>query len=241
MNNGAANLVDRVFPRVPVRQWVLSLPMPLRFRLAWDGALCREVLAVFLSTVFGYYREAAGLPDGRAGSVTFEQTFGSALNANLHFHALVLDGVYAHDEAVFHSVPAPTTAEVQAVVDRVRCRVEALLRRRGSLDDEGELAGEDADGDDDAQRLLLAASVAGREALGLRAGAKPRWMRQMAVRRLPDRCAAAGSSGPGSSTSTPRSASRPTMSRGWSACVATCSAHRCPTTASPSRPTGACS
>jgi hypothetical protein len=175
-----------------VRQWVLSLPMPLRFRLAWDGALCREVLVVFLSTVFGYYREAAGLPDGRAGSVTFEQTFGSALNANLHFHALVLDGVYDHDEAVFHSVPAPTTAEVQAVVDRVRSRVEALLRRRGLLDDEGELAGEDTDGDDDAQRLLLAASVAGREALGLRAGAKPRWMRQMAVRRLPDRCAAAG-------------------------------------------------
>jgi hypothetical protein len=23
-----------MFPRVPVRQWVLSLPMPLRFRLA---------------------------------------------------------------------------------------------------------------------------------------------------------------------------------------------------------------
>lgn len=55
--------------------------------------------------------------------MTFEQTFGSALNANLHFHALVLDGVYDHDEAVFHSVPAPTTAEVQTVVDRVRARV----------------------------------------------------------------------------------------------------------------------
>ncbi|MEQ1572581.1 MAG: hypothetical protein ABMA64_43575, partial [Myxococcota bacterium] len=81
---------------------------------------------------------------------------------------------------------------MQAVVDRVRSRVEALLRRRGLLDDEGELAGEHADGDDDAQRLLLAASVAGREALGLRAGAKPRWMRQKQVRRLPDRCAAAG-------------------------------------------------
>jgi hypothetical protein len=39
MNQGAAHLVDNVFPRAPVRQWVLSLPMPLRFRLAWDGEL----------------------------------------------------------------------------------------------------------------------------------------------------------------------------------------------------------
>ena len=76
MNQGAAHLVDHVFPEVPVRQWVLSLPMPLRFRLAWDGPLCREVLATFLSTVFAFYRESAGLPEGKGGAVTFEQTFG---------------------------------------------------------------------------------------------------------------------------------------------------------------------
>jgi hypothetical protein len=199
MNQGAAHLVDNVFPRAPVRQWVLSLPMPLRFRLAWDGELCREVLATFLSAVFAHYRDATGLARGRGGAVTFEQTFGSSLNANLHFHALVLDGVYEADAAVFHPAPSPTTAEVQLVVDRVRERVEALLRARGLVDDEGEVAGDD---DDDGQRLLLAASVAGREALGLRAGAMPRWMRNQQVRRLPDgvapskpkpdRCAAAG-------------------------------------------------
>ena len=198
MNQGAAHLVDNVFPRAPVRQWVLSLPMPLRFRLAWDGELCRQVLATFLSEVFAHYRDATGLTAGRGGAVTFEQTFGSSLNANLHFHALVLDGVYEADAAVFHPAPSPTTAEVQLVVDQVRERVEALLRARGLL--EGEVA-DDAD-DDDGQRMLLAASVAGREALGLRAGAVPRWMRNQQVRRLPDgvapskpkpdRCAAAG-------------------------------------------------
>jgi hypothetical protein len=30
----AAHLVDRVIPDVPVRQWVLSFPFELRFRLA---------------------------------------------------------------------------------------------------------------------------------------------------------------------------------------------------------------
>jgi hypothetical protein len=152
MNQGAAHLVDNVFPRAPVRQWVLSLPMPLRFRLAWDGELCRQVLATFLSEVFAHYRDATGLTAARGRAVTFEQTFGSSLNANLHFHALVLDGVYEADAAVFHPAPSPTTAEVQLVVDQVRERVEALLRARGLLDDEGEVA--DAD-DDDGQQMLL--------------------------------------------------------------------------------------
>ena len=36
MAERAAHLVDSVFPRVPVRQWVLSLPPRLRYRLAWE-------------------------------------------------------------------------------------------------------------------------------------------------------------------------------------------------------------
>jgi len=32
----------------------------------------------------------------RCGSVTFIQRAGSALNLNVHFHLLALDGVYAH-------------------------------------------------------------------------------------------------------------------------------------------------
>jgi hypothetical protein len=39
MNEGAANLVDHVLPDVPIRQWVLTLPHPLRFLLAFDGHL----------------------------------------------------------------------------------------------------------------------------------------------------------------------------------------------------------
>jgi hypothetical protein len=31
-----------------VRQWVLSLPFALRYRLAYDAPLVREVLAVFV-------------------------------------------------------------------------------------------------------------------------------------------------------------------------------------------------
>ena len=46
MTEGAARLVDEVLPRVPVRQWVLSLPYRLRYLLAWNHALTRAVLGV---------------------------------------------------------------------------------------------------------------------------------------------------------------------------------------------------
>jgi hypothetical protein len=39
----AAHVVDAVLPDVPVRQWVLTLPLRLRNRLAWDHDLCRAV------------------------------------------------------------------------------------------------------------------------------------------------------------------------------------------------------
>jgi Transposase zinc-binding domain len=59
MAERAAHLVDRVFPEVSVRQWVLSLPHRLRYVLAWDHALCRAVAAVFVRAVLGSLRRRA--------------------------------------------------------------------------------------------------------------------------------------------------------------------------------------
>ena len=48
MADTAARLTDEILPAVPVRQWVLSMPFEIRYRLAWDGKLVSAVLAVFL-------------------------------------------------------------------------------------------------------------------------------------------------------------------------------------------------
>jgi len=42
MSDTAAHLVERVFPWVPTRQWVLSLPFKLRYRMAYDSELMTE-------------------------------------------------------------------------------------------------------------------------------------------------------------------------------------------------------
>jgi hypothetical protein len=56
MAERSAHLVDHVFPDVPVRQWVLSLPHRLRSLLAWDHDLCRAVSGVAVRTVLGFLR-----------------------------------------------------------------------------------------------------------------------------------------------------------------------------------------
>jgi hypothetical protein len=113
----AARLVDDILPRSPIRQWVLSLPRPLRYRLAYDAKLCSAVLGVYLRALFGWLRRRArrtGVRDGQPGAVTLVQRFGSAVNLNLHYHTLALDGVYRERDgaASFWPVPPPTQRDV---------------------------------------------------------------------------------------------------------------------------------
>ena len=77
MADTAAWLVDRVLPEVPVRQWVLTLPFALRYRLAFDAELTAAVLREFLRAVFAALRRRAhrecGVPRGQCGAVVFVQ------------------------------------------------------------------------------------------------------------------------------------------------------------------------
>ncbi|MGH7264852.1 MAG: transposase zinc-binding domain-containing protein, partial [Candidatus Rokuibacteriota bacterium] len=140
MSELAAHLVDRVLPRVPIRQWVFTVPVPVRYQLAFDAGLTRAVLRVFLRTVFGWQRRRAtrrGLVEARSGSVTAIQRFGGALNANVHFHALTFDGVYTRAtptaRPVFHRLPPPSDADIAALLMVLHRRVRRLLVRRGRL------------------------------------------------------------------------------------------------------------
>jgi hypothetical protein len=177
MVDTAARLTDEILPAVAVRQWVLSMPFEIRYRLAWDGGLVSAVLAVFLRVVYGWYRRQAkkqGHGDGRCGSVTFVQRFGSALNCNPHFHVLMPDGVYVtgtDGAPTFVRAPALTDEDVQQIVETTAKRVVRLLQRRGLLE-EGSV-----DPLWESEPLLAAmtaASVQGQVATGDRAGQRVR-------------------------------------------------------------------
>ena len=100
MAEAAAHLTDHVFPRLPVRQWVLSVPKRIRYYLqATKGAL-NAALRIFLRVV--QQSPVAACPGAakadpasvHVGAVAFIHRFGSSLNTHVHFHVCVVDGVF---------------------------------------------------------------------------------------------------------------------------------------------------
>jgi hypothetical protein len=67
--------------------------------------------------------------------VTAIQRFGSAADLNIHFHTLLLDGVYT-DGAVFHELSPPTSAELARLTRTVARKVGRTLVRMGFGDDD---------------------------------------------------------------------------------------------------------
>lgn len=177
MADTAAHLVDLVFPEVGVRQWVLSVPFALRYRLAYDKSLVRDVLQILARAVFGSLRRRAreeeGIPDSQCGAVTFVQRFGGSLNLHLHFHMLAFEGVYADDpdgHPRFHALAAPDGADVVEVAGRIADRVRCLLERRGLGPEADPEQVDSLAQDEPLLAALYGASVMGRIATGSHAG-----------------------------------------------------------------------
>ena len=95
-----------------------------------------KVLAIVNHAISTYLINKAGLKvlEAHTGAVTLIQRFGSALNLNLHFHALFIDGVFSpksNGDLRFHRVNAPTSKELNALVATISERVARYLERRG--------------------------------------------------------------------------------------------------------------
>ncbi|MEO8445776.1 MAG: transposase, partial [Gammaproteobacteria bacterium] len=186
----AALLVDEVLPRQPLRQWVLSVPFPLRFLLATEPAAVTVVLGIVYRAIAAHLIRRAGLKQSAAqtGAVTLIQRFGSALNLNIHFHLLVLDGVYLrnNDRLDFRRVPPPTNAELDALLASITRRVGRHLQRRGWLMRDAESSHLDLDREATALDHLLSHSITYRIALGPRAGQKAFTLQSLPGTRLPE-------------------------------------------------------
>ncbi|MDT8321244.1 MAG: transposase [Xanthomonadales bacterium] len=138
MVKSAAHLVDHVFPEAPIRQWVLTFPIPLRFLFAARPEVLNNVLAVVQRGISTFIVRQAGLQvssGARTGAVTLIQRFGSALNLNIHLHMLFVDGAYSFSGrgAAFHRARRPTDTELAQLLDTLCQRIVRVLERRGLL------------------------------------------------------------------------------------------------------------
>ncbi|ODB89173.1 transposase [Candidatus Thiodiazotropha endoloripes] len=178
MAESAALLVDEVLPEQPIRQWVLSFPFQLRFLFASCPQLMRRVLGIVYRAISSHLIKKSGFTrkTAQTGAVTLIQRFGSALNLNVHFHMLFLDGVYTTmpwGKSRFHRAHAPAQQELTELVHRISHRVAGFLEREGILERDVENSYLNLeDQDEDPMQQVLGCSVSYRVAIGLQQGRK---------------------------------------------------------------------
>ena len=171
MAEHAAHWVDHVIPHVPTRQWVLTVPWGRRWLLARNPSLLKGVHRIAMRIVERWYaRQANATHPGKAGSVTVVQRFGSDIRLNLHFHSIFLDGVYCKKaNGALKLLPVvPHTEDVERLVVSIAESCEKWLSKQGYG------AEDEAIEEDDAQAVIQAAALAGKAALGTRAGKRAR-------------------------------------------------------------------
>ena len=127
----AAHLVDDVLPRVPFRQWVLSVPKRVRWYLKHDPAVGDGFAKVFLRLIETTLRQASpGVPQGaQFGAILFVHRFGDALNSHIHFHVLV---TAASSAPTCRIRPAPSSTQPPTSTPP-RSRPSANRRRHRGL------------------------------------------------------------------------------------------------------------
>ena len=112
--------------------------------MAASQELTAQVHTIIRTTIGQYYMNKAvtrGLKRAnmQPGSVTFIQRFGSAINLNLHFHCVFLEGVYLDRTEAgltprFVTGEPPTDTDIAAVITKISHRVMRKLRQLGYLE-----------------------------------------------------------------------------------------------------------
>lgn len=141
----STRLVDERLPCARYRQWTFSFPWSIRLALARDSGLLSKVFSICKSKVFANQRKRArwqGLAGARSLAVSCVQRFGSLLQANLHNHSVVPDGVFADDadgQLTFFELPPPSDADVESIalgVAKAVCKAVARAESPNEEDDE---------------------------------------------------------------------------------------------------------
>jgi hypothetical protein len=145
MAETAAHLVDHVFPPVPVRQWVLSVPKRLRWYLEREPRAISAVLHILLRVIEAHLRQGSGAGShARFAAVSFIHRFGASLNRHVHYHCCVIDGVFeplddagdVPESVRFRPAAVLTPEAVAAIAEQVRVRVLRWFARSGLIEPE---------------------------------------------------------------------------------------------------------
>ena len=145
MHQLVANLDEKVLPKVPLRQFVLSPPFGLVGLLGSNEDVLSKLCRIFVSAVEKRILRSAkeeGIVGARTGAVTFIQRFSNSLLLFPHAHVLFLDGVFTKDgdaRPVFHPLKAPAEDTESSIADEVARRFAKFLKKKGFVSDDPEV------------------------------------------------------------------------------------------------------
>lgn len=124
-----------------VREHLLTVPVPLRYLLAYNADIYADVIGAFLRAVFTSLKHRAKrelkldtVAGAHVGGICFVQRFGSSgANLHPHLHALATDGAFIEEDGELHfrALPEPTRAELDAIAWSACQHTVAVLRKRG--------------------------------------------------------------------------------------------------------------
>ena len=191
----AAYLCDNLFPRVPIRQWVISFPRRIRPFLKTQKIKTQVLKIVVEEIEKRIIHCSPDLQNARTGGVSFFQCFGAKLNFHPHFHICYVDGVFVNDlDTLKFSQALITPDDIQDTEDQIRKRVLKLFGHKKWIeksDAEDMLKWENSGFSLHASVCAEAWDSAGRERL-LRYCARPpfvsenlKWNRDILVYHLP--------------------------------------------------------
>ena len=123
---------------------VLSVPYPLRLVLASQPRVMSKVLRIVHRAISTYLIKKAGFTKktARTGAVTLIQRFGGALNLNVHYHMLFLDGIYIDgaekSDQRFVSVMNHKMTDIVKLSHKISLRVARYLAQAGLIESDAD-------------------------------------------------------------------------------------------------------
>ena len=119
--------------------------VPIAFPVSSRPVILGQILGIVYRAIATHLIKKAGYytkTTADTGAVTLIQRFGSALNLNIHFHMLFLDGVYLDGDAGsplrFRWVKAPTNEELTPLAHTIAHRIARFLQRQGLLEQDSD-------------------------------------------------------------------------------------------------------
>lgn len=153
-------LTEQLIQNIPVRQWVLSFPIPLRYWMARSPKLLTQIHKITSRAISTHYRKLAKPNKGKIGEICLIQRFGSDLRLNVHLHMIFSEGIW--DKAgIFHVTRGPTDQEVEKIVAKIKTKCLRLLLNLGYIQDDGQIS-TSTDADDESDSIInkaLAAAI----------------------------------------------------------------------------------